>query len=206
MKVIPTAAETPTQIAMKRCDCAKQRMAAARIREVTEGWPEYAAATLESMAPRTPQQAAALERVKAKPTGSYYLWGFYATGKTHLLIAQYQRLALAGVPCMLRSSRQLADEMRKAEMAPPAGEEPYESPVLRMMENQAHAHVFIDDIEKTPARTDFRAEAAFHWLDTLKRRQHGLTITSNLPLEKLTDYLGDAAVARIMRLCERVEL
>jgi DNA replication protein DnaC len=158
------------------------------------------------MAPRTPAQSAALERVKSKPTGSYYLWGFYATGKTHLLIAQYQRLALAGVPCMLRSSRQLADEMRKAEMAPPAGEEPYESPVLRLMESQAHVHLFIDDIEKTPARTDFRAEAAFHWLDTLKRRQHGLTVTSNLPLEALTGYLGDAAVARIMRVCERVQL
>jgi hypothetical protein len=75
-----------------------------------------------------------------------------------------------------------------------------------MLSSPKHCHLFLDDVEKTPARTDFHAEAAFHWLDTLKRHQHSLTVTSNLPLSELTKYLGDAATARIDRLCTQIEL
>ena len=46
----------------------------------------------------------------------------------------------------------------------------------------------------------------FDLLDTVKRRQLGLTLTSNLPLADLTGVLGDAAVARIDRICKRIEL
>jgi DNA replication protein DnaC len=171
-----------------------------------EGWPEYRAARLETMEPKSPAQAAALARIKAAPQESYYMHGTYSVGKTHLMIAQYRAVALAGIPCLLRSSRQLADEMRKAEMSPPPGMEPCESPVIRMLSGSRHCHLFVDDIEKTPARTDFRAEAAFHWLDLVKRHMHGLTMTGNLALQALTSVIGDAAVARIDQICEQVEV
>jgi DNA replication protein DnaC len=186
------------------CECRKRRIAQGRLREVLEEWPEYAEAKLDSLLPRSPEQADAIERVRSDPGGSYYLHGPYSRGKTHLMVAQYQRLALAGVPCLLRASRQLADEMRRAETAPPPGQEPYDSPVLEMLSRPRHCHLFVDDLEKTPARTDFRAEAVFYWLDTLKRHRHGLTVTSNRPLQELTGVLGDAAVARIDRICTQV--
>jgi DNA replication protein DnaC len=158
------------------------------------------------MRPNSPAQADAIERLRTNPGGSYYLHGAYSLGKTHLMVAQYQHLALAGTPCLLRSSRQLADEMRRAEITPSSGEEPYESPVLQMLMKPKHCHLFVDDLEKTPARTDFRAEATFYWLDTLKRHCHGLTVTSNRPLQDLTGILGDAAVARIYRIWSVISL
>ncbi len=86
-----------------------------------ERWPRRDA-RLESIRPRSAGPAAALERIRARPEGSFYLHGYYSSGKTHLMIAQYRAVALAGVPCLLRSSRELADEMRKAQAAPAAGE------------------------------------------------------------------------------------
>jgi DNA replication protein DnaC len=191
---------------VRQCKCQLKRIAATRLREMLEGWPEFRDARLEAMEGRSPQQMAAIGRVRNAPLGSYYFHGIYRGGKTHLMIAQYRLAALGGIPCLLRSSRQLADEMRKAEMSPPAGQEPFESPVIRMLSSPKHCHLFIDDIEKTPARTDFRAEVAFHWLDLVKRHQHGLTLTSNLPLQSLTSLIGDAAVARIDQVCELVEV
>lgn len=171
-----------------------------------EGWPNYRDARLETMKPRSEGQAAAIARIRTQPQESYYFHGLYSSGKTHVMIAQYQAVALTGVPCLLRSSRQLADEMRKAEQVPAHGEAPYESPVLKMLGSIKHCHLFVDDVEKTPARTDFRAEAAFHWLDLICRHMHGLTLTSNLELPALTTYLGDAAVARIDRICFRIQI
>jgi hypothetical protein len=130
----------------------------------------------------------------------------FCHGTRHLMMAQYRAVALPGVPCLLRSSRQLAEEIRKTEMSPPAFEEPYESPVIAMLSHEKHCHLFVDDIEKTPARTEFRAEAAFHWLDLVKRHVHGLTVTGNPALQFLTSVLGDAAVARIDQICDQIEM
>jgi DNA replication protein DnaC len=196
----------PTVRAVVRCECAVRRIAAGRTREVLEQWPEYAEARLDSFFPRSLQQSSALRIIRENPEGSYYLHGNYSAGKTFLMIAQYRHVALSGMPCLLRPSRQLADELRKAEMSPPAGEKPFESPVLEMISDPKHCHLFVDDLEKTPARTDFRAEATFYWLDTLKRHCHGLTVTSNRPLQELTGILGDAAVARIDRICTQIRM
>ena len=73
-----------------------------------EGWPEYRAARLEAMEPRSPAQAAALARLKAAPQESYYMHGTYSVGKTHLMIAQYRPSPWPGFPAFcvpLGSSR-----------------------------------------------------------------------------------------------------
>jgi DNA replication protein DnaC len=196
----------PGIAAVTRCDCQKQRVAAERIRTVLEEWPEYATAKLEDQ-PANLMQAEALKVIRGDPTGSYLIRGYYGSGKTHLLIAQYRHMALAGIPCILRSSRQLMEELRKAE-APKQQNDPneYVSQVWLMANTAPAGHLFWDDVEKAAARSEFRAEAVFDLLDTLKRRQLGITVTSNLSLAELTGVLGDAAVARIDRMCTQIQL
>jgi hypothetical protein len=46
----------------------------------------------------------------------------------------------------------------------------------------------------------------FDLLDTIKRRQLGITVTSNLPLRNLASKLGEAATARLYRLCHEIEI
>jgi hypothetical protein len=73
-------------------------------------------------------------------------------------------------------------------------------------------HLFIDDIDKAPARTGFRVEMLFDLFDTIKRRQLGLTVTSNLPLiskdkkPDLRSVLSEPVVSRLYQICTEVVL
>ena len=67
------------------------------------------------------------------------------------------------------------------------------------------AHLFWDDADKFKL-TEFKAEAIYTLIDNLYRRQVGLTVTSNLSLNDLTDKVGPAVVRRIDDMCEVLEL
>ena len=67
-------------------------------------------------------------------------------------------------------------------------------------------YLFVDDIEKAPARSEFRVEMLFDLLDTIKRRQLGITVTSNLRLEEFARKLPRGADVRVYRLCREIEL
>lgn len=194
-----------------RCECAKRAILEARIRTILADWKEYQDARLETFVPRNVRQQNALHAIRANPTGSYFLKGFYQQGKTRLLVAQYRWMAEAGKRCILLSAQELMEDLRKAEAPAEQGKEPYQSPVLRMIDAAVEAHLFIDDIEKAPARSDFRAEALFGLLDRIKRRQLGLTVTSNLPLvsdeeEDLRQKLTDQVASRIDQICRLIDL
>jgi DNA replication protein DnaC len=191
---------------VKQCQCQKIKIAAIRIQVILQDWPEYLNARLESYAPRSAGQVNALTAIRGDPHGSFFFTGKYSHGKTHLMIAQYRHLALAGGRCILRSARDLMEELRKAEAPADSNREVFESPVLQMVNLAPAGHLFIDDIEKAGARSEFRAEMIFDLLDTIKRRQLGITVTSNLPLQDLAPKIGDAATARLHRLCREIEL
>ena len=166
-------------------------------------WPEYTTAHLDAK-PINVGQHNAMVRIRENPQGSYFLCGAFSRGKTYLLVAQFRRLALEGRKCILRSGRDLMEELRKAEMMPEQGSAPFESPVLQMISDETVGHLFIDDVEKAPARTQFRAEMLFDLFDTIKRRQLGLSLTSNLTLAETAALLGEAAHARLYALCEEI--
>lgn len=194
-----------------RCECAKRAILEVRIRTILADWKEYHDARLETFKPRNVRQQNALHAIRTNPTGSYFLKGFYQQGKTRLLVAQYRWMAEAGKRCILLSAQELMEDLRKAEAPTEHGKEPYESPVLRMIDSADQAHLFVDDIEKAPARSDFRAEALFGLLDRIKRRQLGLTVTSNLPLvsddeEDLRQKLTDQVASRIDQICRLIDL
>jgi hypothetical protein len=66
--------------------------------------------------------------MRENPDGSYFLQGFYGCGKTYLLMAQYCSMALAGKHCVLRSAKDLKDELlpraRDCAPRPRAGGQP----------------------------------------------------------------------------------
>lgn len=189
-----------------RCDCQKRRIAKERIQVVSRDWPEYGEAKLEDFKPRNVAQANAAAAVQRDPRGSYFFSGYFSRGKTHLMIAQYRFLVLAGETCILRSARDLMEELRKAEAPVESEKEVIPSLVFQLVNFAPSGHLFIDDIEKAPARSGFREEMIFDLIDTIKRRQLGLTVTSNQPLRGLAQKLGDAATARLYRICREIEL
>jgi DNA replication protein DnaC len=172
-------------VAVRRCKCQQKKIAEERIRTILDEWPEYREAALDTYEPKSEGQRLAVEAIRGNPRGSYFINGSFSRGKTHLMIAQYQHLALAGERCLLRSARDLMEEFRKAEAPPDREGKQYESPVLQLINLAPAGHLFVDDIEKASARSEFRAEMIFDLLDTIKRRQLGITVMSNLPLVRL---------------------
>lgn len=192
---------------VRQCKCAKERILKARIRTILEDWKEYQEASLENFKPRSAAQERALEVLRDKPHASYFIKGIYKQGKTRLMICQYRRMAEEGIPCVLRTAKDLVDELRKAETpAIEVGSTPFDSPVLKLVNLSPTGHLFIDDIEKAGIRSGFRAESIWNLFDTMKRRKIGLTFTSNMPMKHpsrpcLVSEMTNEVVSRLDQLC-----
>ena len=167
--------------AVRECECARLRRLRARIATILQDWKEYAGASFDAFKPINLGQQAIADIMRANITGSYYISGQYKRGKTFLLICQYRQLALAGQKCILRCARDLVDELRRSEVPATKDADVVPSPVLQMVNLADAGHLFIDDIEKV-ANTDFRMAMLWNILDTIKRRQLSLTVSSNLPM------------------------
>jgi DNA replication protein DnaC len=208
-------APSPDVSRVMPCRCRVEREAQLRYRELNRNWSEYKNAKLETYKARNVGQENAIKVIREKPIGNYFFGGYYQRGKTYLLVAQYRWMLDRKMKCFLFSAQDLMDELRKAETE---SDPPYFSHVLRMVDEAESGHLFIDDIDKAPARTGFRAEALFSLLDRIKRRQLGLSMTSNLPLiyekknpndedkEDLRDKLTDQVAARIHQICKPIDL
>lgn len=198
---------------VERCVCALERIRQSRLAIIKNQWPEYLNADFKTMKPRKRQQAV-YDAMKPGSRGSWYITGYFGSGKTFFMAAQYRGMVLDGYPCMMRSSRQLMEEIRKAETPHSQAviygygdPEVYQSPVLAMLNSPDNrGHLFIDDLEKAGARSEFRAEMLFYIFDTIMRRNMGLTVTSNLAMDKIGKHVGEAAFARIARICREISM
>lgn len=195
----------PDKRAVRRCDCQIEKIKEEKLRDITDNWSVYGNARLNDMVPRDPKQKKALDIVKRDPLASYLFTGYYSTGKTHFLIAQYRYLLLNDFKSILRSSRDLISELRQAEITKEDGSS-YTSQFINALHGSDRCHFFIDDIEKAPAKSDFRMEMLFDVLDIIRRRDLGLTVTSNLGISDLPGYIGEAATVRLHKICRVVDL
>ncbi len=93
----------------RHCECIKARIIHERLSETPQ---RFRQATFENYRPRSPGQGRALSFMRENPEVSYFLWGPYDSGKTHLLHAQYRQMALAGVSCNLRTTDDLPGSSR----------------------------------------------------------------------------------------------
>jgi DNA replication protein DnaC len=172
-------AEGEEFIGLKRCECVKKRIQAARLAEIPKRFRE---STFDSYRPKNPKQEWALCQIREDPGGSFYLTGSYGSGKTHLLYAQYQQLVLAGkTRCRVRTTRELVEELRRAAL-----DDGFISPVIAAASKPDPYHFFWDDVDKLKP-TDFRTEVLFDLVDSFYRRNHGLTVTSNYSMRNLVE-------------------
>ena len=143
-------AEGEAFIGLKRCECVKERIRAARLAEIPERFRE---SSFESYRPRNSKQEWALRQMREDPGRSFYLTGSYGSGKTHLLYAQYRQMVFAGkTRCHLRTTRELVVELRRAEF-----DDGFVSPVIMTASKADPYHFFWDDVDKLKP-TDFKTE------------------------------------------------
>lgn len=193
-------AEGDEFIGLKRCECVKERIRAARLAEIPERFRE---STFESFRPKNRKQEWALAQMREDPGGSFYLTGSYGSGKTHLLYAQYRQMVLAGkTRYHVRTTRELVEDLRQAEF-----DDSFVSPIISAASSSDPYHFFWDDIDKLKP-TDFRTEVLFNLVDSLYRRNYGLTVTSNYSMRDLVERerLHPAIVRRLDDMCRIVEV
>ena len=141
--------------------------------------------------------------MRAHPEGSFYITGYYGSGKTHLFYAQYRELAAAGnIRCHVRTTRELVEEPKRDEL-----ESEFVSPVTAAVYGRAPYHLFWDDIDKLKL-TEFKTEVLFELVDALYRHKHGLTVTSNLSLKQLAENerMHPAIVRRLDDMCRVIQI
>ena len=140
--------------------------------------------------------------MQGNPEGSYFLHGPYGCGKTHLLHAQYRRLVLAGVPCHVRTTVELLNEIQRTEFDPD-----FISPVLAQIRSRNRYHLCWDDIDKFKM-TDFKSQGLFDLIDMIYRKSLNLTLTSNFTLKELVELekLHPSLIRRIDEICQVLEI
>jgi DNA replication protein DnaC len=158
--------------------------------------------TFESYHPQDSTQLGALSQIKDAPENSYFLHGPYGSGKTHLLLAQYRTLVLAGIPCDLRTTAQLLNEIQRMEF-----DSDFLSPVFLHIRCGRRYHLFWDDLDKFKM-TDFRSQELFDLIDTIYRRNLSITITSNFTLKELAEFekVHPSFIRRIDEICRVLEV
>jgi len=192
--------DLPGNTTVRQCEC---RRNGTLERCLTQIPARFRDSSFDSFKPRDRQKEHVLSLLRGNPRGSWYLHGAYGSGKTHLLYAQYRVLATsARVPCHVRTSRELVEELRRAEF----DEEPG-SPIMTAVTRREAFHLFWDDIDKLKL-TDFKSEVLFDLVDSLYRHNHGLTVTSNFSMRELMERerMPPAIVRRLDDMCTAVEL
>lgn len=159
-------------------------------------------ASFANYVPTDSRQDHALATISGDFTGSFFIHGEYARGKTHLAIAQYAKLVEIERSCEFLSMAELLTELRRSEMDPE-----YFCTVRQRVRSAEKFHLFVDDIDKFKV-TDFKFEVLFDLFDTLYKRNLGLTVTSNYGLRELatSGAVHPSIVRRIDDICGVVEL
>jgi DNA replication protein DnaC len=184
----------------RRCECVKARCMAARLAAIPALFRE---ANIHCYQARNPQQERVIALMKEFPDGSFYMSGPYGSGKTHLFYAQYREITISGKTlCHVRTTRELLEELKKMEL-----NSDFVSPVMAAAYSPAPYHLFWDDIDKLKP-TDFKTEVLFDLVDSLYRRKHGLTVTSNYSLQDLVERerMHPAIVRRLDDMCRAIQI
>lgn len=183
---------------MRPCECRQQRIREARLSALPE---RFRTATFGNYVPIDAIQERALNCLSDNPAGSFFLFGDYARGKTHLASAQYRALVDSGHTVAWRSMGELLEELRRAAVNDET------STVVQAIRYSDVFHLFIDDIDKFKT-TEFKHEVLFEVFDALYRRHLGVTVTSNYGLRFLaeTERVHPAIIRRIDDMCRVVEV
>lgn len=179
----------------KRCTCFYKN-----IKNIVLG-ERYKNCLLSTYKPQNKTQAKIMKAIKANPKGSYFLFGDYRSGKTHLMASQFASLLIEEKLANARwvEEVRLIKELRQKQI------EDYYQPCVDIVsvEKANFLHLFIDDLGKTKP-TEFVRQELYCLLNAVYKRNFCLSITSNFSLEVLgqEDFLGGAIVRRIEDICQ----
>ena len=126
-----------------RCECQRLKVIAEKMAQIPK---RFRGVSLGNYVPIDGQQERALDAICRAPTGSFFLFGQYARGKTHLATAQYIELVKLERPCLFLSMAELISELRKSELDPD-----YFCVVRQRVRYTDPFHLFLDDIDKFKA-------------------------------------------------------
>jgi DNA replication protein DnaC len=187
------------QAGVVRCQCQRDAQRQSKLREIPE---RFRACSLSNYTPRDFQQKAAWNAVAGNVTGCFFLHGGYARGKTHLATAQYRKLVELDRSCLLFTMGELVAELMKADL-----DQDYFCEVRHRARYAAGFHLFVDDIDKFRP-TEYNVAALFDLINTLYKRNLGLTVTSNYNLRALSErnMVHPAIVRRLDDMCKALEV
>jgi DNA replication protein DnaC len=183
-------------VGVRRCECLRKRIVDQKLSEIPE---RFRGSTFENYVPTDAKQETARNAIQLDFTRSFYLYGDYARGKTHLATAQYRQLIEIERPALFMSMGELLADLRKAET-----NDEYFCLVRQRVRYADNFHLFVDDIDKFKG-TEFKTEVLFDLFDTIYKRKLGVTITSNCTLAELRG-IHPSIVRRIDDTCQALEV
>lgn len=161
---------------------------------------------LEEYIPKNESQVRVLEAFKINPEGSFYLYGAFGSGKTHLLSAQYSAMVRD------RSKKQMVFMTDIEYINSVRQRDPLIKPE-DIKKAKDGVHLFFKDFGKTTPAA-WALEELFNIFDAIYNRQgeggkFGISIASNSELSVIADRydiegtaLGGAIARRIEDMCE----
>lgn len=184
--------------AVRQCDCLKRRIRNRRLQDLPERFRD---STFENYKPIDDTDRAALELLRSEPNRSFYMYGDYGRGKTHLAAAQYKAIVESGQAVAWRSMWDLIRELQEADT------KDVTSMVIQNTRYSESFHLFVDDLDKFKA-SEYRDDTLYDVFDTIYRRRLSLTITTNYSLLVLaeTGKLSQAIIRRIDETCKAVQV
>lgn len=177
---------------VRRCDCWLEKTFKATIPD------RFFSCTFASYEPRDNIQGRAKINISCDIRGSYYIFGAYGRGKTHLLFAQYREL-LQFRRCLVRTTKQIIDELTAHDLGQAV------SPLRESLASSGKIHLFWDDADKLKV-TDYKLEILYSLVDGIYRNNHQMTVTSNIDLDGIQNIVGPAAMRRMCDICAVVKL
>lgn len=182
-----------------RCECHKRRVIQAKIDAIPERFRDR---SFDDYRPLDVAQSIAKEMMSKQFLGSYFIYGGYARGKTHLAYAQYRWMVELGHSCLFVTMQELIGELRRAEL-----DHEYFCMARERVSTAEKFHLFIDDIDKFKV-TDFKFEVLYELINTIYVRKLGLTVTSNWNFQQLVEKerLHPAVTRRLDDICKAVRV
>ena len=152
--------------------------------------------TFENYKPQTEKQKQVFEEI-SKTHGSYYLYGPWGVGKTHLIAASVIRVIQKNILAVLISVPRLLDMIRKS------GRDGDNSSLEKMA--YSIPYLCLDDIGKQKD-SDWTEERLFMLIDErdklIKTGEYHTSFTSQFPLQLLAERMDGAIIDRIRGICK----
>jgi DNA replication protein DnaC len=187
-------ATIPTRTEVQRCKCAQRRIRNYKLSQIPERFRDKG---LFDYRPESRDQAEALAVLQRNPLESYYIFGSYSNGKTHLAAGLYREWITRNLKAEFRTVHDLLQELTDSVVHGKV------SIVEDAVQYLPRFCLVLDDLDKFKY-TDYRAEILFWLIDHIYGRKLTLVVTSNYSLTELAqrDLVHPAVIRRLDDHCK----